>query len=260
MAETKSQTRRLLGVLRRAARPPKGAAGAPSDVNAAWLAHEQALSQTRDAAEAAQRVASNAAKQRGAADALVDRAHAVATRAHELTGRFSRVTDAFERLALVALNAGLEGARLGDVAGRSLLLLGDEVRGHAARGGEAARELAAALGEVAAEVAKLETYVDQARVASSDAAQDAARVAAATAAAERALAEVAEGFRKVTGSDPETARALAQATEHARALVGALAGLRGHVPRPLLLGALSPMMKALARVLNEEDTREGDHA
>jgi hypothetical protein len=60
-------------------------------------------------------------------------------------------------------------------------------------------------------------------------------------------------MRKTTGSDPETARAVAEATEHARALVSALGALSGKVPRGIVVGALRPMLDPLARLLEGDD-------
>jgi hypothetical protein len=62
-----------------------------------------------------------------------------------------------------------------------------------------------------------------------------------------------ERVKKTTGSDPEAVRALAEASERARALVTALASLSGKVPRALLVGALRPVLEPVARLLVEED-------
>src|SRR5580658_3641640 len=141
--------RRLLKLLRRAARTARagggaGQVGAEGDVdeNAIWLAHQRALTVVREGAESTQRIASGIAKQRGSVDSLGDRSRAAGARAQEMSTAFARVVDSFDRLALVALNAGLEGARLGESVGRSLLLVSDEVRAQTARGGDSARELA----------------------------------------------------------------------------------------------------------------------
>jgi methyl-accepting chemotaxis protein len=257
----KTTSRRFLGLLRRAAKASRGGTSrTPADESAIWTLHEQALARTRDAAEGAQRIASNAAKQRGAADALADRAHAVAARAQELGTSFGRITDTFERLGLVALNAGLEGARLGETGGQAMLLVSDEVRAHAARGGDTARELGATLAEVTGELTKLHTHIDQAREASSDAAQEAARVATAVAETERALSEIGDRLKRATGSDPQVVRAVAEAGEHARALVAALGTLSGKVPRSLLVSALRPMLEPLARLLSEEEPGSNEEA
>jgi methyl-accepting chemotaxis protein len=251
--------RRLFKLLRRAARSaqlPPGRAETVADENAIWLAHQRAHTAVREAAESAQRSASSVAKQRGGVDAVHDRARSASTRAQELSTAFARIVDAFERLGLVALNAGLEGARLGESVGRSLLLVSDEVRAQASRGGDSARELAGALSEIGAELGQLNSQVEQVRDQAGDAAHEAARASGASAEADRVLVEMSEGLRRTTDRDPETVMAIAEASEHARALVGSLAALSGRVPRALLVSALRPMLEPLARVLAEDEAPE----
>jgi methyl-accepting chemotaxis protein len=249
MARSKT-SRRLLGLVQRTA---KAAGATPSrphlDGTALWALQDNALLRTREASEASQRITSNLAKQRASADVLADRAHAVAAHAQDLSGGLTRITDALERLSLVALNVGLEGARLGETTGRPLLLVSEEVRTHVNRGTSGARELTATLGDIGADVSKLHGTIEQARLATTEASQEAARVAGSTAEAERALVELGTHLRDATGNDPETMRLVAEAGEHARSLMTALAALTGKVPRQLLLGALKPLLDPLARVL-----------
>jgi methyl-accepting chemotaxis protein len=225
---------------------------------AAWAAHGVALKRAREAAEAAQAISAHVVKQRAAADVLHDRIHTASARAQELAAGFGRVTDAFERLGLVALNVGLEGARLGEIQGRSLLLVSDEVRNHVARGSESARELTATLGDVAADVNKLQTYVDQVRQGAQDASQEAGRVSAASSDAERALVDLGSRLQEATGSDAETAKLVAQASEHAKALVSALGALGGNAPPKLVLHALRPALAPLARFLSDSPALSGE--
>ena len=72
---------------------------------------------------------------------------------------------------------GARGARLGEGAGRSLLLMSDEVRAHVARGGESARELTATLGDIGADVNSSTSWIRSVRGAT-DASHEAARVGA----------------------------------------------------------------------------------
>lgn len=227
-----------------------------ADESALWASHERALGATKEAAAGAQRISSGVARQRGAVDGVADRTRVVAGRAQELATSLARIADSFERLDLVALNAGLEGARLGESAGRALLLVGDDVRAHTSRGIETARTVSAAAADVVNELAQLSAYVAQARETTGDVAQDAARVAGASSEAEGALVDIGERLRKATGSDPETVRAIADAGENARALVSSLTALSGKVPRNLLLSALRPMLDPLARLLSDEANEE----
>jgi methyl-accepting chemotaxis protein len=226
------------------------------DDGAAWSAHAAALKSAKDAAEAAHAIAAHVAKQRAAADILNDRVRTASTRAQELAAGFGRVTDAFERLGLVALNAGLEGARLGESQGRALLLVSDEVRAHVARGSESARELTGTLNDVAADVNKLQAFVDQVRQGAQDTAQEASRVATSANDAERSVVDLGRRLQETTGSDPETAQLVAAAGEHAKALVGALGALGEKAPPKLIMGALRPILGPLARLLGDPDASD----
>jgi methyl-accepting chemotaxis protein len=247
--------RRFLSMLRRTAKSAqvKVAGRSAQEENALWTSHDRAVTATKEASSAAQRISSNVARQRGAVDAVADRARAVTARAQELTTSLARIADAFEKLGMIALNAGLEGARLGETAGRALLIVSDEVKAHASRGSETARDVSAATAEVVSELAQLASYVGQARETTADVAQEAARAAGSCTEAEGALLDIGEKLRKATGSDPETVRAIAETAENARALVNSLTTLSGKVPRNLLLSALRPMLDPLARLLAEED-------
>jgi hypothetical protein len=187
-------------------------------------------------------------------DALADRARAVAARSADLSTSFGRLKETFARLELVALNAGLEGARLGEGLGHALGLVSDEIRVQSARGSEACRDLGVALGEIGSELLQVHASLDRAREASGEVAQEAARVGGASSDGERALVEMGDRLKTATGSDPETARAIAEATEHARSLVAALAGLGGKAPQTLVVAALRPVLEPLLRLLDGDET------
>ncbi len=251
--EDDKSKRRLFRLLRRGGRGAPVSERTLAEEGALWAAHERASQSVRDAGDAAQRIASHVAKQRGTVDGLGDRARATAARAQDLAASFGRLTDALARLELVALNAGLEGARLGEGAGHALGMVSDEVKAHATRGAEASRELATALGEVGAELLQVHGNLDRAREAASEVAQEAARVGGAAADAERALADIKERLRKSTGTDPETSRAIAEASEHARALVSTLGALTGRAPKAIVLAAMRPVLEPLSKLLEDEE-------
>jgi methyl-accepting chemotaxis protein len=259
VAKPPSQSR-FFSLLRRAGKSSKvsPATARTLDEGALWSAYDRALDRTRDAGAAAQRVSASLAQQRGAVDVLADRARAVAARAGEISSGFGRVVETFDRLSLVALNAGLEGARLGETAGRALLFVSDEIRGQAARGSEAARDVASVLAQVGSELAQLDAYTAQARDTSAEVTEDAARAAGASSDAEGAILEIGERLKKTTGSDRETVRALGEATERARALAASLSALAGKVPRGLLASALRPALEPVARMLVDDETGPGD--
>lgn len=247
--------RRLFRLLRRGARDNTAARSrSAASEGALWSAHQRASASVRESGEAAQRIASQVAKQRGMVDALADRARGVSTRSSDLSSAFSRVRETFARLELVALNAGLEGARLGEGPGQALGLVADEVRAQAARGTETCRDLSLALGEIGSELVQVHASLDRAREASAEVAQEAARVGGASADAERALTEMSDHMKSATGSDPETARAISEVTEHARALVSALSTISGKAPQAIALAALRPVLEPLFQLLETEES------
>jgi methyl-accepting chemotaxis protein len=255
MADAPKQ--RLLRLLRRTSKDRLSRERATADESALWSAHERAMVRARDAGSAAQRIASGAARQRGAIEAVTERARGLASRTAELSAAFARVSDSFERLSLVALNAGLESARMSETEARPLSLVADEVRAQASRGTDAARELAAAITLVNEELGQLKAQANEAQTSVAEVTQDAARAAGAASDAEAALADVAERIKRATGSDPEAVRAIAEASERARALVLALGALSGKVPRALVIGALSPALESLAALLADGDSDAG---
>jgi len=244
---------RLLRLLRRAPKGVRASADrATPELSALWSAYERALVRARDAGAAAQRIAASSARQRGAIDGVADRMRAISSRAAEVQTGFARVIDAFESLGLVALNAGLEGARRGETDGRQLGLVSDEVRSHSARGAEAARQLASGLSQLIAELVPLDSNLAQAQGVVAEVTQDSARALGAASDAESAVTDIGERVKRATGSDPETIRAIAEASERARSLVTALGALSGKVPRALLAAALRPAIEPLAHLLAEE--------
>jgi methyl-accepting chemotaxis protein len=228
------------------------------ELSAVWSAHERALVRARDAGAAAQRIASSAARQRAAIDGVADGVLNLSSRTGDIGAGFGRVIDAFERLSLVALNAGLEGARLGETEGRQLGLVSDEIRAHSSRGAELSRELAAGVAKVAADLGQLDSQIAQAQGVVSEVTQDSARALGAAGDAESALLDIGERLKKATGSDPETVRAVAEATERARAFVAALNAVSSKVPRAILAAAVRPALEPLTRLLTDEEARTGD--
>jgi hypothetical protein len=254
MAQSTS-TSRFLRLLRRTAStaqksPPRGVV----DENALWISYDRALSDAKAASAAAQRIEATAARQRVAFEATAELARSASARTAELERGIARVSAIFERLGLVALNAGLEGARLGETSGRSLSLVSDEMATLAERGAEATLESNAGVGEAAREASGLVARFDEARAGTSEIGHDAALASSHALGSERALMEMADRLRTATGSDRETVQAVAVATEHARQLVIALGALSGKAPRGLVVGALRPVLEPLMRaVLDEAD-------
>lgn len=257
MAETRQQKNRFFRLWRRGGDGvPKGTARSIAEEGALWATHGRAQEAATQASQAAERAASSTAKQRATLDAGADDVRGLVARTEDLQRHLSRLSESFERLNIVALNAGLEGARLGEAAGKPLSLVSEEVRAQAERGTETSREIGRSLADCSREIAALQARFDDARGHGADVTQQASAAAAAAGEAARSLTDLGERLRTATGSDPETAQAIAQATEHARALVGALGTLSGRVPRALLTTALRPVLEPLVRSLFVDEEPE----
>ncbi len=248
--------RRWFDVLRRSGAEGRGAPFALDDA-ALWTAQDQAARSLTESGARAEKVATSVARHRSLVEAAAERANLVAARAEGLGPMASRVAESFERLGVVALNAGLEGARAEGPHGRALLLLSDEIRAGVARGAEAAEQLARSAAEIAAEAADVRRQLERSRTEVSEVGQDAAHLQAAAQQATKALDELGSRLRRATGMDPEMARLVAQASEHARGLMTALSALTTTAPGAAALSALRPIIAPLARVLGEIDDPEG---
>jgi methyl-accepting chemotaxis protein len=241
--------RRWIDVLRVAASPGSPRAGLEeADL---WTSRDDAARATEEGSRAAERLEVTSARERARAEAASERATLLAARAEAIGLIARRVEESFERLRMVALNAGLEGARAPEPVGRTLLLIGDEVRALVDRGTEAARDLVASVDEVTVEAAALRDRAQEVRADAAEIAADAASAKGSALEAGRALERLEQQLRKATGYDPEVARAVALAGEHAKGLVTALSTIQTSQVGSMALVALRPVLRPLARALGE---------
>ena len=221
-------------------------------------AQDGAQTSSETALGAAQGVGAVAAQQKSSLDAATDRARLLHARGRDAEGMVSRVKDALERVKLVALNAGLEGSRLGEAKGRALVLVAEEVREIAHAGLEGLGELDGILAQLEEERGALDADLELARQRASDLSQELLRVQAAQRTAHGQVVELGRVLRSTTGSDPETARLVAQVADHARGLLGALSKLAEKPQRGFVLRALGPTLRPLLGLLKELDRRGGE--
>jgi len=216
-----------------------------------WASRDEAAKASGDGFRAAERLETTAARERVRAEVAAERAAALAARAEGIAVVTRRVEEVFERLRMVALNAGLEGSRAQEGAGRALLLVGDEIRAHVDRGAEAARELVKAVDEVASDAATLRDRVQEVRGDAADISTDAATTKASAQDVGRALERLERQLRKATGFDPEVARAVSNAADHARGLLAAISTIQTSHVGSMALGALRPVLRPVARALGD---------
>lgn len=249
--DPKRRSSGLLGFLRRG--PLKQESQTFLEENALWHAHELAERANNDAARDITRLRTGLSKDRGTLEEVTDRTRALARRSHDLGQSARRMHDGYERLALLSLNTGLEANRIGDKAGRALGLVSEDIRSHANTGSELTRELGSSLEEIHSELEKLAGQLEQARELGRELSALAEHAETASAEGQRALADIRERLKKATGSDPETMRAIAEVTEHARALVAGLGTLTGRVPERLVIAAVRPVLEPLLRLLASDE-------
>lgn len=250
-ADPKRKQSGLLGFLRRG--PLKQESQTFLEENALWRAHEIAERASADTNRDIQKLRSGLTRDRATLESIVDRGRTLARRSEDFARSSQRLIDGYERLALLSLNTGLEANRIGDKAGRALGLVSEDIRSHASTGGELARGLGDSLAELTAELESLVGTIEQSRELGRDLAITAEHAETSGAEGQRALTEIRERLKKATGSDPETMRAIAEVTEHARALVSGLGTLTGKVPERLVIAAVRPVLEPLLRLLATDE-------
>jgi methyl-accepting chemotaxis protein len=254
-----SVTDRLFDGLRDAVRGARGVAGsARTTLDQALLfsKHEQASIAASQSLRTAQAAGATAAQQRSALEAAADHARLLVSRGRELRGSVQQVGDALERAKLVALNAGLEGARLGEPAGKAMVAAADELRSVIGRAVGALEEHLSLLIQVEREREKLRDQVDQAKQSASALGDELLRAQTTQRDAVSSLEELGKGLEHATGTDREVARIVATAADHARGLLEALGALSDRPQRSAVVRALRPTLLPLLRLMRELDRRE----
>ncbi|MCC6644829.1 MAG: hypothetical protein IT374_04565 [Polyangiaceae bacterium] len=215
-------------------------------------AHTRARQALAELVPVTERLAGAVAHARGTVEALSERERrGLASRA-ELSAATARVRDGLDRLGIVALNAGLEGARLEGPAGRALAMVADEIRQVAMRCMASTDEVDEALHAARTEADKAHVALGETRERLATAAIEASSGVALAHAADGALSDLGDRLGKATGVDPEVAAALERAQTHARELVSALslASSRGLVRG----AALRPVLEPILRLFDQLDT------
>jgi methyl-accepting chemotaxis protein len=240
----------LLDALREAlgAEPPDVRSAAVDDA-LLFRACENAEQAAEAALAASQAAGASSAQQRGALEATADSVKLLFSRAREGRAGLTQTREALEQIRLVALNAGLEGARLGDPLGKPLVLVAEDVRAHAVRALAALEQHDESLAQLDRDREKLRAEVESASLKTSEVARDLLQTQAAQRDVSTALADVSERMKRVTRTDAETARLLADAADHARALTRALGTLETRPGRASLLGSLGPSLGPLRELL-----------
>jgi len=221
----------------------------PSPVSAVHgarlLAALEATKNAATRANAEQRTASaGLARQHLELEAAQEAAQNLAARSHDIRNSLQVLRESVDRAKLSALNAGLEGARLGEPIGKALVVMSDEQRNLLARALDALQEHGGLLAEVErdrdrclAELSRISEDARQATAALGRAEQQTALTCAL-------LGELRSDLVEFFGSDPETARAMTEAAAHVRTATASLLELAQRAPLGVdaLRELLSPLL------------------
>lgn len=254
-----SVTDRIFVSLREAVRGARDVAGsARTTLDQALLfsKHDQASQAAAQSLRSAQAAGATAAQQRSALDAASDHARLLVARGRDIRGSAQQVGDALERAKLVALNSGLEGARLGEPAGKAMVAAADELRSVIGRASGALEEHLSLVTQIEREREKLRDQVEQAKQSASALGDELLRAQTTQRDAVSSLEELGKGLEHSTGTDREVARIVATAADHARGLLEALSALSNRPQRGAVVRALRPTLLPLLRLMRELDRRE----
>lgn len=183
-------------------------------------------------------------RQHGELDALHEAQQRLGSRSRDMRNSLQFLRESLDRAKLTALNAGLEGARLGDPTGKALVVMGDEVRNLLARAVDALEEHGALLGEVErererslAELARVGDGGRELRRALSQAEEQSQLCSAL-------LGEIEQDVTSAFGTDRETARVLSESAARVKELATALGEVAQRSPAtgPALGELLAPLL------------------
>ncbi len=238
--------------------PDAEGAELPSIQAARILAALEAVKAATARSSSNQRAASQiVARQGSELEAVQEAGLKLGARARDLRNSLQLLRESLDRAKLTALNAGLEGARLGEPMGRPLVAMGDEVRNLLARSIDAIEEHSTILAEVDRDrdrcLAELARLSDGARELRRElaSAEEQGQIAAAL------LGELRVDLGEAFGTDPEAARLLASSAGQVRDLASNLLQLSERTPlaESALRELLGPLLSLVAARGNTDDKR-----
>ncbi len=185
-------------------------------------------------------------RQRGDVEALSEWLRRLETSLREARNHVDTLGAALDRIKIVALNAGLEGARLGDLAGKALIAVSDELRNLTTRGLELLSEQASTVEQMEADRQRVVVLSERSQSQLSEVESRLREALSTEQLNHQALSRFAGALEAATGLDVEAASHLSQISEQARSLVKLLTGLskpeHQRAVRSALLPALEPLV------------------
>jgi methyl-accepting chemotaxis protein len=196
-------------------------------------------------ANSEQRAASaGLARQHGGLEAVLESAQMLAAHGRDVRNSLQVLRESVDRAKLSALNAGLEGARLGEPLGKALVVMSDEQRNLLARALDALEEHGALLAEVERDRDRCLAELSQLSEGARQTGTTLARAEEQSQLTGALLHELRTDFVELFGGNPETAQAMAQAAAHVRTAANSLLELTQRAPLGVdaLRELLSPLL------------------
>lgn len=185
----------------------------------------EAVKSATDAEQASGQAHAQAARQAAEIEGLLEGGERLALRGRDLRASVQELRDSLERGRLSTLNAALEGARLGEVAGKALMAMTEDVRSALGRSADVLDDHAARVAELERErerlVLALGPLADAARVVASEV----MRASERNRSQHEALAALSLELRQQFGVDPELGGLVARASREAAELLETLSAL-----------------------------------
>lgn len=186
-------------------------------------------------------------KQQHELEAVQEAGQRLSARGRDIRNSLQQLRESVDRAKLTALNAGLEGARLGDPVGKALVIMGDEVRQLLARALEALEEHAALLADVDRDRDRCLAELNQLHHVARQTVKSVARSQEQGKLASALLGELRTDLSGLLGADPEATRVLSEAAAQLQNTARSLLGLRARAaldPEALreLLGPLLALL------------------
>lgn len=157
---------------------------------------------------------------------------------------------ALDRIKIVALNTGLEGARLGDLAGKALIAVSDELRSLTSRGLELLSDQASTVEQMDLDRQRLIELTDRTQSNLSEIETKLQEALSAEHSCHQAIERFASALEQATGFDAEAAARLGRISEQARGLAESLTSVskseHQNAVRHALLPALQPLVDWLS--------------
>jgi len=223
-------------------------------------AHHVASKSAQQAVEQCGKANQGLQQCRSQVEACAEQSRKLEVRLRDTRSSATHLADALERIKLVALNTGLEGARLGESTGKALVSIADEVRSLASRGLEVVASHLRLVEEAELEQKKLIEASQLAQSLATELSNLLRQTQECQIDALASLDMLEKAIERASGLDATTALEVQRVAEYGLGLLSALEGLsvsrRQKIAKTMLLPAVEPLLRKLLNVAHGEDSSE----